>query len=134
MKRLALATLVASLLALVGCVHVEDHDHHGAKHGGPPPHAPAHGYRQQHGGADLRYDGHLGVYVVIGHPDHFFHDGFYYRRLGSRWDRCGSWKKGNWKPVELALVPPPLVKHYKAKGSKPGKGKGQGRGPAKQHH
>jgi hypothetical protein len=131
MKRLVIATLAASLLALVGCVHVEDHDH--GKRGGPPPHAPAHGYRHHHEGAQLRYDAHLGVYVVIGHPDHFFHDGHYYRRLASRWDRCGNWKKGNWKPIELARVPAPLVKHYQAKGPKagPGKGKGKGRGPAK---
>lgn len=129
MKRVAIATLAAALLALVGCVHVEDNDHQ-AKRNGPPPHAPAHGYRHHKADVDLRYDAHLGVYVVIGHPHHFFHDGRYYRRVASHWERCGSWKKGNWKPVEVALVPVPLVKHYQAKGPKHGKAKGRGHGSA----
>jgi hypothetical protein len=130
MKRVAIATLAATLLALAGCVHVEQHEHHAKKHG-PPPHAPAHGYRHHAADVDLRYDAHLGVYVVIGHPHHFFHDGHYYRRVASRWERCGSWKKGDWMPVEVALVPVPLVAHYQGKDPRHGKAKGHGHGPAK---
>jgi hypothetical protein len=123
MSRPLVATGLAALLALAGCIHVHEHEHY-ARHPGPPPHAPAHGYRIHHHDLDLRYDVHLGAYVVIGHPDHFFLDGRYYRRIGPRWERCGDWKKGRWKTVEVALVPVPLVRHYERKRSKHGKGKG----------
>jgi hypothetical protein len=133
MRRIALATFAAGLLALTGCVHVHEDHHHKSK-GGPPPWAPAHGYRHKHHGPDLVYDAHIGVYVVVGHPHVYFHDGHYFRRVSSHWERCGNWKKGNWKSVEVGRVPGPLVKHYAAKGPKPGKGKGKGKGkggPAK---
>jgi hypothetical protein len=129
MSRPLVATLFASLLALAGCIHVHEHDHHQARRG-PPPHAPAHGYRHHHHEVDLRYDVHLGVYVVIGHPHHFFHDGRYYRRAGSGWERCSSWKKAHWKRVEVVGVPVALAKHYQVKKHKVGK-HGHGHGPAK---
>lgn len=134
MRRIALATFAAGLLALTGCVHVHEHDHHHRSKGGPPPWAPAHGYRHKHHGPDLVYDAHIGVYVVVGHPHVYFHDGHYFRRVSSHWERCGDWKKGKWKAVEAGKVPGPLAKHYAAKGPKPGKGKGKGKGkggPAK---
>jgi hypothetical protein len=135
MRRIAIATFAAGLLALTGCVHVHEQDHHHkAKKGGPPPWAPAHGYRHKHSGPDLTWDAHIGVYVVVGHPHVYFHDGHYFRRVRSHWERCGDWKKGKWKAVEVGKVPGPLVEHYAAKGPKPGKGKGKGRGkggPAK---
>jgi hypothetical protein len=131
MRRFALATFAAGLLALTGCVHVHEHDHHHGGKGGPPPWAPAHGYRHKHHGADLRFDAHLGVYVVVGHPHIYFHDGHYLRRAHSSWERCGDWKKGRWKPVDVRHVPGPLVKHYAAKGPKHGKGKDKGKGKGK---
>jgi hypothetical protein len=134
MRRIALASFVAGLLALTGCVHVHEHDHHHKSKGGPPPWAPAHGYRHKHHGPDLVFDSHIGVYVVVGHPHVYFHDGHYFRYVSSHWERCGDWKKGNWKAVEVGRVPGPLVKHYAAKGPKGGKGKGKGKGkggPAK---
>jgi hypothetical protein len=125
MRRIALATFAAGLLALAGCVHEHDHGH--TSKGGPPPWAPAHGYRHKHHGPDLVFDAHVGVYVVVGHPHVYFHDGHYFRRVRSHWERCGDWKKGKWKAVEVSRVPGPLVKHYAAKG----KGKRKGHGPAK---
>ena len=131
MKRALIATLAAGLLALAGCVHVEQREHQEARRG-PPPHAPAHGYRHHYHAVDLRYDTYLGVYVVIGHPNHFFSDGHYFRRTGSQWERCRSWKKGNWKTVEVVVVPVQLARHYRGKGPKHGKGNGHGHGgPAK---
>jgi hypothetical protein len=128
--RLVAAIFAAGLLAWSGCVHV--HETKEARQG-PPPHAPAHGYRHHHGPVDLRWDAHLGVYVVIGHPHHFFHDGRYYRRSGDHWERCGKWEKANWKRIAGADVPGPLATHYRGKGGKAGKsGKpGKGHGPAK---
>jgi len=130
MKRTLIATVAVGLLALAGCVHVQQHEQRAARRG-PPPHAPAHGYRHHQSAVDLRFDAQLGVYVVIGHPNHFFDDGHYFRRVGSRWERCGSWKKGNWKTVEVAVVPVSLARHYRGKGPKHGKAKGHGHGPAK---
>src|SRR5262245_42462850 len=129
MKRLAIATFTAALLALAGCVTVHEHDHYESK-GGPPPWAPAHGYRHKHHGAELVFDAHLGVYVVVGHPYVYFFDDHYFRHVSSGWERCGDWKKGHWKSVDAGRVPDPLVKHYAAK-AKHGKGKGKKGGPAK---
>jgi hypothetical protein len=131
MKQSLAATFAAGLLVLAGCVHVEHNEKHEARRG-PPPHAPAHGYRHHQKAVDLRFDVQLGVYVVIGHPNHFYSDGHYFRRVGPRWERCGSWKKGNWKVVEVDVVPVQLARHYRGKGQKHGKGHGHGHGgPAK---
>ncbi len=54
---------------------------------GPPPWAPAHGYRRNHQRAyqhrdatvDLAFDSGLGVYVVVGLPNYYYWDGFYLR-------------------------------------------------------
>jgi len=134
MHRPLVATLLASVLALAGCVHVHEHDHHYESrggYGGPPPHAPAHGYRHHHHDLDLRYDVMLGVYVVVGYPHVYFHDGLYFRRVGSNWESCRSWKKANWRTVEVEVVPVKLAKHYKGKGPKHGMSQGKGHGPAK---
>jgi hypothetical protein len=132
MRSFALASLAIALLAL-GCVHVE-HDHHHGSKGGPPPWAPAHGYRHKHAGADLVFDAHLGVYVVVGHPHVYFEGDHYYRHVDSHWESCRNLGKAKWRTIEVAEVPGSLVKHY-AKGPKPGhghgKGKAKGGGPAK---
>jgi hypothetical protein len=135
MKRIVIATLAAGLLALAGCVHVHEHEskNQHERKGGPPPWAPAHGYRHKQPGPDLVFDAHIGVYVVVGHPQVYFHDGHYFRLVSSHWERCRNWEKGHWKTVDVAMVPDPLAKHYAKKGSKHGKGKakGHGNGPAK---
>ena len=134
MKRVAIATLAAGLLALAGCIHVHEHEHayeQGHEHGdegGPPPWAPAHGYRHHHHGADLVFDAEIGVYIVVGHPHVYFDDGHYFRRVSSHWERCRNFETAHWKTVDVAYVPVPLAEHY-AKHSKHGKGKGHG--PAK---
>ena len=133
MRRPLTATLLALLFLLGACVHVHEHEHKHKHKGGPPPWAPAHGYRHKQPGPDLVFDAHIGVYVVVGHPQVYFHDGHYFRRVSSHWERCGDWKKAHWKNVDAARVPDPLLKHYAKKGPKHGKGKakGKGHGPAK---
>jgi hypothetical protein len=50
------------------------------KRHGPPPHAPAHGYRAKTGeGLAIVYDSKLRVYVVVDVLNHYYHNGFYYR-------------------------------------------------------
>jgi hypothetical protein len=128
MKRLVVAILATSVLALAGCVAVHHHDRHPKAKVGPPPHAPAHGYRHRHHGPDLVFDSRLGVYVAVGHPHVYFHGGHYYRRVSSGWQRCADWRKRRWQPVAVAVVPVPLVKHYEAsppRHGRPGRGRGR---------
>ena len=131
MNRIAIATLTAGLLALAGCVHVHEHEH--AYEGGPPPWAPAHGYRHKHHGSELVFDAQIGVYVVVDHPHVYFDDGHYFRRVRSQWERCGDWKQGHWKNVDVDRVPGPLVEHYAKKDKKHAKrdAKEHGHDPAK---
>ncbi len=92
---------------------------------GPPPHAPAHGYRSKHRhGANLVYDAALGVYVVAGLRYHYFHDGHFYRFHGGIW-QVGVHPKGPWRHVSVKRLPPGLRK--KGPGGGPPH---RGRGPA----
>lgn len=103
---------------------------------GPPPHAPAHGYRRKqrsHGGGevDLVFDAGLGVYVVVGVPNRYFWDGYYLRLDDDQWyasvDLDGD---GGWEPRSEGKVPPGLQK--KRGHSKGPKGRGNhGPHPAK---
>ncbi len=75
---------------------------------GPPPHAPAHGYRAKHQGHELRFDTGLGVYIVVDIPNTYFHNGLYLR-LGPD----GSWQASlaigtGWRPAHDREVPSKL--------------------------
>jgi hypothetical protein len=87
----------------------EDKGYKEKKHGhGPPPHAPAHGYRCKHDdGVDLEYNTHSGMYVVIGFDNHYFRDNNFFRIID------GTWKKsehisGPWLPAPKSILPPGL--------------------------
>jgi hypothetical protein len=83
-----------------------------AKRPGPPPHAPAHGYRHQHpDGVDLVYDAPRGVYVVQRHSKCYWRDGHYYRQKGTRWEMSGS-IRGPWGWVGVHTVPSSLTAEY----------------------
>ena len=75
----------------------------------PTPSAPAHGHRHtERGSPDMIYDSRLGLYVVLGYPDHF-HDGKrYYRRLDGRWQHSAELHQG-WSEVRLGEVPQALL-------------------------
>ncbi len=91
--------------------------------GGPPPHAPAHGYRHKHY-HDLMFDSGLGVYIVVGRPDYYFWDKRYYRYYDGYW-QFSSKIDGRWYRDD-GKVPRKL---YQSKGG-PGKGD-KGKGPGK---
>jgi hypothetical protein len=111
MPRHRVATLTAGLLVLAACVHVHEPAPVAARRG-PPAHAAAHGYRAQRANVELRYDAHLGVYVVLGRPDHFFDGEQFYRRVASHWERCTSFEDGDWRKVAASAVPVRLAQHY----------------------
>jgi hypothetical protein len=108
-------------------VVIHDHDH-----GGPPPHAPAHGYRHKHEGDDvvLVYDKHLDVYIVSGYRDCYYTAGQYFRFVDGSWEWSVSVSTG-WKIVaDYREVPSSLC-------SKHGKGKSHGnkdKGKGKKKH
>lgn len=100
------------------------------QHGGPPPHAPAHGYRHKHGGDDvvLVYDRHLDVYIVSGYKDCYYTAGQYFRFVDGSWEWSVSVSTG-WKMVaDYSEVPSSLcTKHGKGKSHKKNKNKNKGK-------
>jgi len=92
---------------------------------GPPSHAPAHGYRHKHKtGAEFRFDSHLGVYIVEGKTDIYFHDGWFVRIRSGIW-QVSATLDGQWKARSANWVPPGLRSNHHTK-----KPKTRGRGAA----
>lgn len=118
---LLITVLLSTVLVLTGC-----HYHRPYSPGrgyGPPPHAPAHGYRAKQHGHDLVYDSSLGVYVVVGLPGVYYHDGLYYRYRDDHWYYSGDLDR-DWRDYGGdRRLPPGLAKKHGG-----GKGKGRGRG------
>jgi hypothetical protein len=98
----ALLSLTASGCASRGSVGYGDHRHY---HGGPPPHAPAHGYRAKHHHHDMVYDSRLGAYVVLGYRDHYYHDGWYFRYFDGFWQISAELGDRKWREVDRYQVP-----------------------------
>ena len=94
------------LLMIVSCSTVGAYKIPGPRIGhGPPAHAKAHGYRRkQVAGLELVFDSSLGLYVVVGHPDHYYDDGYFYRLRGSAWERSQQPDK-DWICVSAKSIP-----------------------------
>lgn len=98
---------------------------------GPPPHAPAHGYRYKHqNGYEMQYDSGVEAYVVLNIPETYFGNNLYIRfSTDGRWMVCAT-LDGNWKVAAGNEIPPKLKLHKekksytkdKKKKSKNGKG------------
>jgi hypothetical protein len=127
-----LTALIVSAGGLTACIHVVEHDHPQPPPGpaevrrgnGPPPHAPAHGYRRKQqtdlGSVDLVFDSGLGVYVVVGWPDHYWYQDRYYRWVDGVWMASAQLDAG-WLTCSSGKVPPGLVKkHATGNGKAPG--------------
>lgn len=127
---LRLPALVICVTLASGCVVVGHEDPRPspvvARQPGPPPHAPAHGYRRKHPQDDvaLAFDSGLGVYVVVDTPDCWWDDDAYYRWRDGVWS-IGAHISGPWTVIKVDSVPPGLRAY---KGKKSGKGNGKGRG------
>ena len=127
---LRFAELLAALVIVVtvgGCHGVVLAPHHGGPvvvhHPGPPSHAPAHGYRHtHHSGAEFRFDSHLGVYIVLGHTEVYFHDGVFVRTRSGIW-QVSATLDGHWEARSAEWVPPGLrAKHHAKKPKARGRG------------
>jgi hypothetical protein len=76
---------------------------------GPPAHAPASGLRRKHVyDMDLTFHAGLGLYVVDGHSDWYYHEGHFYRCHGGVWQI--SLRGDLWEPVVVDKLPPGLHK------------------------
>lgn len=106
--------LGAAALIATGCLHA----HHPARPSGhraeahrhgPPPHAPAHGYRHKHGhGTELVFDSRVGVYVVGGRSDHYYDSGSWYRHVDGAW-QVSIELDGPWRFVSVHRLPGTLA-------------------------
>ena len=94
---------------------------------GPPPHAPAHGYRAKtQDGLELVFRADYGVYEVVGRDSYYYQDGVIYRQDSIGWI-IGRSVDGPWTSVSEGQIPPGLRSDH------PGKGHSQGKAKAKGH-
>jgi hypothetical protein len=99
---IALLSLTASGCVNRASVGYGENRHY---HDGPPPHAPAHGYRAKHHHRDMVYDSRLGAYVVLGYRDHYYHDGWYFRYFDGFWQISAELGDRKWRDVDRYRVP-----------------------------
>ena len=72
---------------------------------GPPPHAPAHGYRRKNRDElTITYDSNVGVYFLLNYPMHYYWDGKYYRKNKNKWESTKDINK-KWKKIKKQKLP-----------------------------
>jgi hypothetical protein len=128
-SRFAAAAFAALASSLSACVVVDGRGPHTGPPvhaSGPPPHAPAHGYRHKHHGHELVFDATLGVYVVVAFPELWFLDGSYFRWYGERWE-MGVDLNGPWRAARAEAVPFKLRERGHPHGGPPGQMKKTGK-------
>lgn len=101
MKILSILAAALLALALSSCAR---YPHHHGYHQGPPPHAPAHGYRAKHEHHDLVYDSRLGAYLVLGYDDLYYLDDHYYRFHDGYW-LYSRYIDDDWRRIDYDHVP-----------------------------
>ena len=121
---LAVAILICIALIVTSCTRQHKpltyHSSDGKKSYGPPPHAPAHGYRRKHQhGVELVYDSKMGVYVIVGFPNHYYYNDHYFRLGNDTWE-ISAHIKGPWIVASEDVLPSGLkskgIGKVKAKG------------------
>lgn len=89
---------------------------------GPPPHAPAHGYRHKHSdGIVLVFDSKLGVYVVSGYTNLYYYQDRFYRQHKNNWQSSGHYE-GPWRNSPGNTVPTGLLANVAKADDNNGKG------------
>jgi hypothetical protein len=76
-------------------------------------------------GVELVYHSGYGVYVVVGLPNHYYHDGYFYRLSGTLWE-VSLKPDGGWASLSGRSLPPGL--QAKAKGSAKANGGAKAKG------
>ncbi len=100
------ALLAGSGSLLSGCISVTDPGYsHDPYAGNYPPAYPAPGYRYAYpGGPNLYWDSGLGLYTVVGYPDYYWNDGYFYRWNGGYWARSHYWGR-DWARCQPRYLP-----------------------------
>lgn len=103
-------------------VHMKERPHKN----GPPPHAPAHGYRHkyQHG-VELEYDSGIDAYLVLEFPGTYFYNGLYSRFSPEEHWMVAENLYGPWRVSKEGEISIQLIKVYEE--DHPDKGKGHGK-------
>lgn len=85
---------------------------------GPPPHAPAHGYRHKNpDGYELEYDSRIDAYVVVNIPETYFGNNWYIRlSTDGRW-LVSATLEGGWR-VAFGNEVPYKLREYKETNNK----------------
>ena len=131
--RTAIALAIAGTIGVSGCVYhrpaaapsVHSHRH------GPPPHAPAHGYRHKHhrDNLELVFDSGLGVYLVVGWPGYYWHVDRYVRWSDGHWSASAR-VDGRWLVVGSDQIPAKLTAKHPRRAKRPKRPK---HGPPAKH-
>ena len=98
-----------SAITMTACVVQPEHP----QGYGPPPQAPAHGYRYKYQDRDMEYDSNLGVYIVLGITGLYFLNEFYYRHDHDGWYSSRRYDR-DWRHYDDRdrNLPPGLAKKY----------------------
>lgn len=99
--------LFLSSLGLAACQHEYREEPFGrpVRRRGPPPFAPAHGYRHRYRrGLDLVFDTGLGVYLVVGARRTYFYQGRFYRFRGGEWETSRDYDE-TWRRSRARRLP-----------------------------
>lgn len=115
-RGLLIAAFAVGTIAVLGCAPTVDFkeapsppDLVGADKSGPPPQAPADGYRLRHpDGVVLVYDSGIGVYVVSGYTDVYYQGHWYYRLHRNSW-HASRHIDGPWQRAITKQIPPGLL-------------------------
>lgn len=137
MKVLGLMSLLLATIIVSGCVRSGSVSYGDDRHydGGPPPHAPAHGYRAKHRHHNMVYDSRLGAYVVLGYSDHYFQNDWYFRYRDGLWQINANLSDHDWRDVDYYRVPEGLRNSKRGKHSdKRHRGKDKDKGKGKDKH
>ncbi len=112
-KFLPMTLLTGAMLMAAGCAVYPEGQGGYYDNSGPPPHSARNGYQRPYGGHDVRYDARLGVYLVVGMPDYYYLDNYYYRydRHRNNWYYSQNLKR-DWRNYDERRLPPGLAKKY----------------------
>lgn len=111
MRILLIVTTLMLSLSLAGCVdrasvrYGDDGRHYRDYREGPPPHAPAHGYRAKYHHHDMVYDSRVRAYVVLGYDGYYYNDGWYFRYSDGYWQISADLGDRDWRKADYYRVP-----------------------------
>jgi len=123
-KKYLIAVFLASAVFALSACNTMIHYHRtvappaAEKHVGPPPHAPAHGYRHKHSdGMQLVYESSMDVYIVVGYSNHYYYHSNYYRWNKNAWQVSSKISRG-WARASEKAIPPGLRRTHVCKKGK----------------